>query len=135
MIDAILYLIQYLTIDLYRIVEDEFGEELSLERTPQTLTLVGELDTDDDEEEEEEEEEEDDLDDDEEEVEILLSFEEDDVEYLLVRLLDPVLLVGKSMKGEKNKCELLSPDESEKIMPILEDLFLEYQEKRDSMET
>ena len=26
-----------------RIVEEEFGEELSLERTPQTLTLVGEL--------------------------------------------------------------------------------------------
>jgi hypothetical protein len=120
---------------LHRIVEDEFGEELSLERTPQTLTLVGELDTDDDDEEEEEKEDEDDLDDDEEEVEILLSFEEDDVEYLLVRLLDPVLLVGKSMKGEKDKCELLSPDESEKIMPILEDLFLEYQEKRDSMET
>lgn len=128
-------MIQYLTTDLHRIVEDEFGEELSLERTPQTLTLVGELDTDDDDEEEEEKEDEDDLDDDEEEVEILLSFEEDDVEYLLVRLLDPVLLVGKSMKGEKDKCELLSPDESEKIMPILEDLFLEYQEKRDSMET
>lgn len=127
-----LRLIHCLTVSSHSIVEDEFGEELSLERTPQTLTLVGELDTDEDEEQEDDD---DDLDDDEEEVEVLLSFEEDDVEYLLVRLLDPVLLVGKPMKGEKNKCVLLSPDESEKIMPILEDLFLEYQEKRDSMET
>lgn len=81
------------------------------------------------------EDEDDNLGDDEEEVEILLSFEEDDVEYLVVRLLDPVLLVGKPMKGEKNKCELLAPDESDKIMPILEDLFVKYQEERDSMES
>jgi hypothetical protein len=33
------------------IVTEEFGEELSLERTPQTLTLVGELDDDEDEDE------------------------------------------------------------------------------------
>merc|ERR1719287_206196 len=76
------------------IIEDEFGEELVLVRTPQTLTLVGEL----------EEEEEDAGDggsaagegnDTDEEVEILVSFEEDGREYHLVRLLDPVLLVGK----------------------------------------
>jgi hypothetical protein len=80
------------------IIEDEFGEELVLLRTPQTLTLIGELDMDDDDEEEEEDE---DIDDDEdqadteEEVEILVSFEEEGREYHLVRLLDPILLVGK----------------------------------------
>lgn len=76
------------------IIEDEFGEELVLLRTPQTLTLIGEL-----EESEMDEEEEDDMDemaeDTEEEVEILVSFEEEGREYHLVRLLDPILLVGK----------------------------------------
>ena len=75
------------------IIEDEFGEELVLLRTPQTLTLIGEL-------EESEMDEEDDYDDGdgedtEEEVEILVSFEEEGQEYHLVRLLDPILLVGK----------------------------------------
>ena len=77
------------------IIEDEFGEELVLLRTPQTLTLIGEL-----EESEMDEDEEDDSDFDEdeyteEEVEILVSFEEEGREYHLVRLLDPILLVGK----------------------------------------
>ena len=40
-----------------------------------------------------------DVDDTEEEVEILVSFEEDGQEYHLVRLLDPVLLVGKVRKA------------------------------------
>ena len=34
------------------IIEEEFGEELSLQRTPQTLTLVGELEEEDEEEDE-----------------------------------------------------------------------------------
>ena len=144
------------------IIEDEFGEELVLMRTPQTLTLVGvsfcynwrtvlilcvccprcvsemclcdqysyhimhlasrylyilsvhcpcaqinnamgdilqeleesELDEDDEDfnDDDDLDEEQDDSD---EEVEILVSFEEDGQEYHLVRLLDPVLLVGK----------------------------------------
>lgn len=119
------------------IVEDEFGEELALERTPQTLTLVGELEEGEDDDEEDEDEEEDEgIDDDSEEVEILLSFEEDDVEYCLVRLLDPVLLVGKSAEGvdgADQKCYLLTPQESDKIMPAVEKLFLEFQEETDSM--
>jgi hypothetical protein len=78
------------------IIEDEFGEELVLLRTPQTLTLIGELDDDmDDDEEDEGMDDEEDQADTEEEVEILVSFEEEGREYHLVRLLDPILLVGK----------------------------------------
>lgn len=114
------------------IVEEEFGEELVLERTPQTLTLVGELEADDDEDEEDE----DDVGDDEEEVELLLSFEEEGKEYVLVRILDPVLLVGKASADEnEHKVVLLSEEESDRIMPILEEMFLDYQEERDSMES
>jgi hypothetical protein len=116
------------------IVEEEFGEELSLERTPQTLTLVGELEEGEEEDDESDEDEngDDDMDDDEEEVEILLTFEHNRREYNLVRLLDPVLLVGKGMKDE-NKCILLTPDESDEVMPILEEMFLRYQEERDGL--
>lgn len=78
------------------IIEDEFGEELVLLRTPQTLTLIGELDDDmDDDEEDEGMDDDEDQADTEEEVEILVSFEEEGREYHLVRLLDPILLVGK----------------------------------------
>mmetsp|Transcript_38 Transcript_38/g.56 ORF Transcript_38/g.56 Transcript_38/m.56 type:complete len:260 (+) Transcript_38:91-870(+) len=114
-----------------RIVEDEFGDELMLQRTPQTLTLVGEL-------EEDEDENEDDIlfDDDsdaelEEEVEILLSFEHNDAEFHLVRLLDPVLLVGKAHPDGEDKRFLLTPEESDKVMPELEEIFLAYQDVDD----
>lgn len=106
------------------IIEDEFGEELVLLRTPQTLTLVGEL-------EESEDEDDDDIDgnvdETEEEVEILVSFEEDGQEYHLVRLLDPVLLVGKI--GNENTRILLTPEESDIVMPKLEAMFMNYQEE------
>jgi len=63
------------------IIEEEFGEELVLLRTPQTLTLVGELEEsesndEDDDDESEEDDEGGDVDEAEEEVEILVSFEE-----------------------------------------------------------
>jgi len=109
------------------IVEEEFGEELVLMRTPQTLTLVGELDVDKDDDDDIDE---DDLSDEEEEVEILLSFEHtDDMEVHLVRLLDPVLLVGKQDPENPLRRLLLSPRESDEIMPILEELFLQAQEE------
>jgi len=108
------------------IVAEEFGEELVLQRTPQTLTLVGELDEED---EEDEDEEDDDNEDGEEEVEVLLSFEHREQEYNLVRLLDPVLLVGKEVsQGKRN---LLTPEESDIVMPKLEKLFLEFNEDED----
>lgn len=112
------------------IVEDEFGEELVLQRTPQTLTLVGELEEGGDEEEENEGEDwDDDRDDDlDEEVEILLSFEHDGGEFHLVRLLDPVLLVGKEHQDGDDKRVLLTPEESDLVMPELEEIFLAYQE-------
>jgi len=104
------------------IIEDEFGEELVLLRTPQTLTLVGELEEG---ELDEEDGVESDINETEEEVEILVSFEEDGQEYHLVRLLDPVLLVGKA--GNENTRILLTPEESDTVMPQLEEIFMSYQ--------
>lgn len=116
------------------IIEEEFGEELVLLRTPQTLTLVGELEEsvdEDDDDESEEDDESGDVDVAEEEVEILVSFEENGREYHLVRLLDPVLLVGKI--GAENTRILLTPEESDRVMPKLETMFMNYQEERDGM--
>jgi hypothetical protein len=115
------------------IVNEEFGEELVLQRTPQTLTLVGELEEEDqdeetsqDDESNEEEEEED------EEVEVLLSFEHRDQEYHLVRIMDPILLVGKmDPDNSPEKRILLTPEESDQIMPILEEIFLEFHDDQD----
>ena len=56
---------------------------------------MGELEDDDDDEDDELDDEDDD-DEESEEVEILLSFEHRGKEFNLVRLLDPVLLVGKA---------------------------------------
>lgn len=118
------------------IVEEEFGEELVLQRTPQTLTLVGELEEDEDEEDDdagmENDNEDDDIDDDE-EVEVLLSFEQDGRQYNLVRLLDPILLVGRVDEEEPQNRMLLTPQESDKIMPVLEEMFLDFREDYEDM--
>lgn len=113
------------------IVSEEFEEELVLQRTPQTLTLVGELDDDEDDADEND----DDSDDynEEEQVEVLLSFEHRDKEFNLVRMLDPVLLVGKTDTERPDLRVLLTPQESENIMPILEQTFLTYHDDGDSM--
>lgn len=66
-----------------------------------------------------------DVDESEEEVEILVSFEEEGQEYHLVRLLDPVLLVGKI--GNENTRILLTPEESDIVMPKLESMFMNYE--------
>ena len=117
------------------IVAEEFGEELALQRTPQTLTLVGELDEDDEDEDDEEEGDDEDEDEDdeegEEEVEVLLSFEHRGREFNLVRLLDPILLVGKNDPDRPDLRILLTPEESDEIMPVLEEMFLEFHEERD----
>ncbi|KAL3919382.1 MAG: hypothetical protein SGARI_007220 [Bacillariaceae sp.] len=116
------------------VIAEEFGEELVLQRTPQTLTLVGELDDDEDEDDEDDEEDdsegedEDDVYGGEEEVELLLSFEHRDQEFSLVRLMDPVLFVGKNDPERPDLRVLLTPEESEKIMPMLESAFLKYHE-------
>ena len=109
---------------LKSIVEEEFGEELALERTPQTLTLVGELEEGDDEEDDDD----DFIDDDEEDVEILLSFEHEGIEYCLVKLLDPMFLVGKAIAEDDRRVQLLTPEESDEVMPALEEMFLSSQE-------
>uniref|UniRef100_A0A6U0L8R0 Uncharacterized protein n=1 Tax=Minutocellus polymorphus TaxID=265543 RepID=A0A6U0L8R0_9STRA len=120
------------------IIEEEFGEELSLQRTPQTLTLVGELEEgeeDDDEEDDEDDfgeeydDDEEGVEDDEEEVEILLSFEHRDKEFHIVRLLDPVLLVGTTDTENEERRILLSPKQADAVMPALEEIFLQNQKK------
>lgn len=116
------------------IVAEEFGEELALQRTPQTLTLVGELDEDD--EDDLGFEEDDDIDEDvsdEEEVEILLSFEHRGKDFNLVRLLDPILLVGKVDPDMPDNRFLLTAEESDEIMPILEEMFLKYHNDPDDL--
>lgn len=87
------------------------------------LCPLKELEEDDDEDEDDIG----DIGDTEEEVEILISFEEDGQEYHLVRLLDPVLLVGKN--GKENTRILLTPEESDVVMPQLESMFMSYQEE------
>ena len=107
------------------IVDDEFGEELVLERTPQTLTLIGELEEDDDDDRYQDDEDDDGgLLDEEEEVEILLSFEFEGMEVNLVKLLDPVLLVGKADPESELRRILLTEEESDEVLPALEELFL-----------
>lgn len=102
--------------------------------TPQTLTLVGELD----EEEEFEEDdslsvEDDDDEEDEEEVEVLLSFEYNGKEFSLVRLLDPILLVGKVDPSAPDNRILLTPEESDAVMPALEEMFLDFHDDPDNL--
>lgn len=117
------------------IVMEEFGEELSLQRTPQTLTLVGELEEEEEDDDDLEDDEDDDDDDSpyagEEDVEVLLSFEHRDTEFNLVRLLDPVLLVGKRDPERPDMRNLLSPEESDEVMPLLEEMFLKFHSERD----
>jgi len=117
------------------IVSEEFEEELVLQRTPQTLTLVGELDDDEDDADESDDDDDDDNDDynGEEEVEVLLSFEHRDKDFNLVRMLDPVLLVGKTDTERPDLRVLLTPEESEKIMPILEQTFLTHHDDEDTI--
>jgi hypothetical protein len=113
------------------IVQEEFGEELSLQRTPQTLTLVGELEEEDEDDDEEDDDDEDSDYEGEEDVEVLLSFEHRGTEFNLVRLLDPVLLVGKTDPERPDMRNLLTPEESDAIMPVLEEMFLQFHEDGD----
>ena len=87
---------------------------------------MGELEDDDDDDDEDiyDDEEDDEDNNGEEEVEVLLSFEHRDKEFNLVRMIDPVLLVGKKDDSREGVRVLLTPEESEKIMPILEQTFL-----------
>lgn len=114
-----------------------YSDELVLQRTPQTLTLVGELEEDDEESAEDfglEEDDDDDEEDDDEEVEVLVAFEQDGRQYNLVRMLDPMLLVGKiDDDGGSERRVLLSPQESDSVMPVLEKMFLEFREDVDEV--
>ena len=118
------------------IVSEEFEEELSLQRTPQTLTLVGELEEDEDDDEDGDFDFDEDGDDEyngKDEVELLITFDHRGKEYNLVRLLDPVLMVGKVDPERPDLRLLLTPEESESVMPILENSFLRYHDDGDSV--
>lgn len=109
-----------------RVVEEEFGEEYSLLNTPQTLTLTGDLGDGEDDEDFESDE---DISEAEEEVEIIVTLENQGIEYSLVRLLDPVLLVGRVLEDDDNKRFLLTEEESDLIMPRIEELLLDYEDE------
>ena len=118
------------------IVSEEFEEELSLQRTPQTLTLVGELEEDEDDDEDGDFDFDEDGDEEyngKDEVELLITFDHRGKEYNLVRLLDPVLMVGKVDPERPDLRLLLTPEESESVMPILENSFLRYHDDGDSV--
>ena len=93
------------------------------------MTLVGELEED----EEDDDDDDDEFYDGEEEVEVLLSFEHRGKEFNLVRLMDPILLVGKTDPDRSDLRILLTPQESANVMPLLEEMFLEFHEDRDGM--
>ena len=99
---------------------------------------MGELEDDDEEGAEDfgldGDDEDDDDDDDDEEVEVLVAFEQDGRQYNLVRMLDPMLLVGKmdDDKGSERRL-LLTPKESDVVMPVLEEMFLEFREDIDDI--
>ena len=114
------------------IIQEEFGDELVLARTPQTLTLVGELEEGESEDDGSDDaydefiDENDIPDEDEEDVEMLLAFEVDSVEYNLVKLLDPVMLVAK--RDSQNRYLILDEEESETVLPQLEEMFVQLEE-------
>ena len=87
------------------------------------------MDEEDDEDDfgEEYDDDEEGMEDDEEEVEILLSFEHRDKEFHIVRLLDPVLLVGTTDTENEERRILLSPKNADAVMPALEEIFLQNQ--------
>ena len=90
---------------------------------------MGELDEGDDEENEGGDDDDDDDEDDMEEVEILLSFEHKGTEYSLVRMLDPILLVGKEDIENPSRRILLTPEEADRVMPALEEIFMNEDEE------
>lgn len=59
----------------------------------------------------------------------MLSFEHRDKEFHIVRLLDPVLLVGINDTENKERRILLSPKQADAVMPALEEIFLQNQKK------
>mmetsp|Transcript_5854 Transcript_5854/g.16437 ORF Transcript_5854/g.16437 Transcript_5854/m.16437 type:complete len:284 (-) Transcript_5854:187-1038(-) len=73
-------------------------------------------------------------DDEEEEVEVLLSFEHRGKDFNLVRLLDPILLVGKVDPSAPDNRLLLTPTESDQIMPLLEKAFLDFHDDDDNFD-
>jgi hypothetical protein len=106
---------------------------LTLTRTPQYLTLVGDVDLDDDDDDEDDEQEYDadgEEEEEDEEVQIILTFDKDGTEYTLVRELEPMLLVGKAPQPEDlndvvtmDMRILLDAKESDAVVPKLMEMY------------
>jgi len=91
---------------------EAMDDEMELKRSAVSLTLLGDMEFDD-------------LDDqpvtgdDEEIVEMIATFEHDDEEYVLVRIVDPFLLIAKDLgDGQYN---LLTEEEAEVVGPLIEE--------------
>ena len=113
------------------VFEEEFEGECILMPTSGVLTVTGEWDFNEEEEEADEGKEEDD----EEPVEMLLAFDFNDREYNVVRLIDPVMLVGRVTKGEggEERVTLLGEDDGD-AMERIEEAFLELSDMKEGEE-
>lgn len=98
-------------------------QNLMLKRTAYTLTAEGEIPPMDEEEvlASEPEDEDDELES--EELQLLASFYHEEQEYGIYTPLDPVLFFAQRNKA--GEAELLSPEEFERVQPVLEELLFE----------
>ncbi len=111
---------------------------VELFRTPQVLTMKGlERDDDDDDDDDDNnrvndarndnDEDDNDTDDEKVQVEILFTFPYEDQEVKLVRYYTPpLLIIGKTCHPHLDRRYLLSPEESERVRPVLERMFVEF---------
>jgi hypothetical protein len=98
-------------------------QNLTLKRTAYTLTVAGELPALDEEEVLTIEIEEDELGREPEQFQLLASFYHEEQEYGIYTPLDPLLFFAKRNKA--GQPELLSPEEFEKVQPMLEELLFD----------
>ena len=122
-------------------VADEFDGEMTLSRTPQYMTLLGDIDLDDEDDldnDDVDETEDYDEDEEDEEVQVILTFDKDGTEYTLVRELEPMLLVGKAPKPEDLNDDLtmdmrilLDAEESDAVVPKLMEMYNDDEDNED----
>ncbi|KAG5178930.1 hypothetical protein JKP88DRAFT_264501 [Tribonema minus] len=104
---------------------EEAGAELVLKRTPVTLTLSG-LEAYDDEDREDLTGDDEGGDADNEDVELISELDINGEKFLLVKFLDPVLMVAKEVKGKGEVTyELLDADEDERVTALVEEMLTE----------
>lgn len=105
------------------LVEEKYGADVKLLRTPNILTIVGDFDNDVDEEEEEKEDDNVEYD----RLAPLLTFQHQEKKYHLAQLLDPACLVGKVDAENTARRWLLTEQESVEVFPRLDKLFEDWE--------